>query len=641
LKKHISGYLFLILLTFFPSGLLARPVDLAEAEKAAQTWVSRDNPQKNARLTPADFTLGTVTPLTYQGAVVGYAASLSPQGFIILPAATELSPIQFISYESFYESIKDHPFLLIIQERLSANLQKLGYLPSPDLLLGQGIGSRDQQQVDQNERAWGNLAQDRSLSQTISSSLMAPLLTSKWSQDSPYNLKTPGPGLYPTGCVATALAQVMYYWKYPSSGQGTHSYEWVYGGTTLSADFNHPYNWAQMIDDYSLGASTEQQDAVAQLMADVGRAIDMQYTPTASAAHLSNNAALVTFFKYSPFYTPIFRRDFGTTAEWFETFKAQLNSRLVVPMAVYPFTHAIVIDGYRTDNYLNLVHVNIGWGGLYDGYYTLDTIYGGNYQGGSGSPEDYALINVFPQGFQPSGPSVSGILTGYDQLPVKCEKVEFWKENSSGVFSKTIEAQTGADGRYFTLLTPGNYKVYFNSNSANYHPDCKTLGSDGAYRQFNDEWYNGHPTLISHPELSVDMAEVIQVTTTSRHTIDAALKRYCPSMMYVPPTYFTHNSNVGTFFWDHIHRAYDGTYFNYCDRFQIQRATHLDFRDAVEVYRGMPLPYYNTSGTPPGQYYFRIRAESDACGVSPWLYSILVEIQQQISNIYLPLIIRN
>jgi hypothetical protein len=388
-----------------------------------------------------------------------------------------------------------------------------------------------------------------------------------------------------------------------------------------------------MIDDYSSGATVEQQNAVAQLMADVGMAIDMQYSPGSSAAHLSNNGALVTFFKYSPYYTPIKRSDVNSTADWFETFKAQLNARLPVPMAVYPFTHAVVIDGYRTDNYLNLVHVNIGWGGLYDGYYTLDTIYGGT-SGGSGSPEDYALINVFPQGFQPSGPSVSGTVTGYDQLPVKCVKVEFWKENSPGVFSKTIEAQTNAGGQYFTLLTPGTYKVYFNITFANYHPDCATYG-----RKFNDEWYKNQTNMITHPELAIDLAEVIQVTGTSQHIIDASLETYCP---YPSNVSYFQKSPGNIMKWDHWrYYEWDFSYHYYCDNFQIQRATQLDFRDAVDVYRGMPFPYYSLDGTPPGSYYYRIRSIDDACGVSPWFYSILVELPNQFSQIYLPLVIRN
>lgn len=637
MKKSTSLWLFVFFELLLPGSLWARPVDLPEAEQAARVWVARDNPQKNARLTPVDFTLERVTALIHRDATVGYVASLNPQGFIIIPAATELSPIQYISYEAIYEALKNHPFLTTIQDRLFANLQKLGYLPTPDLLQGPVAGTRDQQQVDQNEKAWGNLVPEQTLSQTVSSSLMTPLLTSKWNQNSPYNLQTPGPGLYPTGCSATALAQVMYYWKYPTSGQGSHSYQWVYGATTLSTDFNHPYDWAHMIDDYSSGATVEQQNAVAQLMADVGMAIDMQYSPGSSAAHLSNNGALVTFFKYSPYYTPIKRSDVNSTADWFETFKAQLNARLPVPMAVYPFTHAVVIDGYRTDNYLNLVHVNIGWGGLYNGYYTLDTIYGGT-SGGSGSPEDYALINVFPQGFQPSGPSVSGTVTGYDQLPVKCVKVEFWKENSPGVFSKAIESQTDPEGRYFSLLTPGNYKVYFNSTFANYNPDCQTYG-----RTFNDEWYKDLTNFISHPELAIDLAEVIRVTDTSQHTANAVLERYCPSPTSNVSYFQQYPGNIMK--WDHWrYYEWDFSYHYYCDNFQIQQATYLDFRDAVEVYRGMPNPYYSLDGTPPGSYYYRIRSYSDACGFSPWFYSILVEIPPELHPqypLYLPLVIRN
>lgn len=639
MKKIKTLGLIVFLGLLLPAALQARPVSLSEAEQAARAWVARDNPQKTARLTQVDFSLNRVAPLNQQEAVVGYLASLSPQGFIIIPAASELSPIQFISYDATYETVKFHPFLQTIRERLYNNLTQLGYLVPPDFLLSQEKATPDRQQVDLNERAWENLILDRTLSQTIASSMVTPLLTSKWSQSAPYNewlnnLINDG-FYYPTGCSAAALAQVMYYWKYPPSGQGSNSYEWT-GGGTLSADFNHTYHWDRMIDDYSSGSTQDQQDAVGELMSDVGRAINMQYATGGSAAQLYTNNAPVTFFKYSPSLITIRRSDFNSTADWFEIFRAQLNSRLVVPLAVYPFTHAVVIDGYRTDNYLSIVHVNIGWGGLYDGYYSLDGIYGGT-QGGSGSLMDYALINVYPQGFQPAGPSVSGTVTGYDQLPIKCEKVEFWKEKSPGVFSKVTEAQTDAEGRYFILLTPGNYKVYFNSTTANYSPECKTYG-----RTFNDEWYKDQTNMITHPELGIDLAQVIQVTASSRHTIDAVLERYCSYPSNV--SYFKRDpsTNPGNMIWDYRRYApWDASYYYYCDSFQIQRATFLDFRDAVEVYRGMPKPYYNMVGTAPGSYYYRIRSLDDSCGVSDWFYSILVEIQQQISNIYLPLIIKD
>jgi hypothetical protein len=626
MKKIKTLGLIVLIGLLLPAALQARPISLPEAEQAARAWVARDNPQKNARLTPVDFTLDRVTPLTRQEAVVGYVASLSPQGFIIIPAASELSPVQYISYDSPYDTVQSHPFLQTIRERLYGALLKLGYLTPTDFLLSQETAALDRQQVNRSELAWETLTGDQSLSQNVSSALVAPLLTSKWNQYLPFSLYTPNQ--YPTGCSITALAQVMYYWKYPAGGQGYNQYFWAYEGRNLEADFSlSHYQWDKMIDDYSGGATLEQQQAVARLMADMGIALNANYTPDGTEAYLHMNDALVTFFKYSPYMSRINRNDFATTIDWFENIKAQLNARLPVPITLEPFKHALVVDGYRTDNYLSLLHVNLGWGGAHDGYYAPDAIYGDNFG-------DSALINIFPPGFQPTGPVVSGTVTGYDQLPVKCEKVEFWKESSPGVFSKAIETQTDSEGRYFGLLIPGTYKVYFNSGFANYHPDCMTSG-----RKFNDEWYKDQTNMITHPELSIDLAETIQVTSTSQHTINAVLERYCAYPQNV--SYFKYASYHG-FLWDHQYQGSDLDYHTYCDSFQIQRSTYLDFRDAVEVYRGMPFPYYNNlSGTPPGSYYYRIRSHDDACGVSSWFYSILVEITSQGSNIYLPLIIRN
>ena len=99
----------------------------------------------------------------------------------------------------------------------------------------------------------------------------------RWGQDEPFNNKCPWKGSVqcPTGCVATAAAQVMRYWKYPTTGRGSHSYEW--NGQTLSSSFaSHTYDWSNMPGTYETGVYTSTQaKAVALLMSDVGIAFDM------------------------------------------------------------------------------------------------------------------------------------------------------------------------------------------------------------------------------------------------------------------------------------------------------------------------------------------------------------------------------
>ena len=126
--------------------------------------------------------------------------------------------------------------------------------------------------------------------------------TPKWNQSSPYNDRCPGSGSYKsvTGCVATAMAQIMYYHRHPSTGTGSKAYTTSNYGT-VSANFGTTaYNFANMIPSYTNSATTTQRDAVAMLMFHCGVAVEMAYSPNGSTAS-SNKIipALVNYFRYS------------------------------------------------------------------------------------------------------------------------------------------------------------------------------------------------------------------------------------------------------------------------------------------------------------------------------------------------------
>ena len=130
---------------------------------------------------------------------------------------------------------------------------------------------------------------------------VAPLLTTAWSQDDPYNRRT---GYNYTGCVATAVAQIMYYHRWPERGKGRYSYVVRSDNRTMSVDFSQSvYQWDKMLPKYNTRmalADAEACDAVALLMRDVGVSVNMQYTPTSSGAQTFMAAkALKTYFNYS------------------------------------------------------------------------------------------------------------------------------------------------------------------------------------------------------------------------------------------------------------------------------------------------------------------------------------------------------
>ena len=129
---------------------------------------------------------------------------------------------------------------------------------------------------------------------------VAPLLSCKWNQDEPYNKKT---GYPYTGCVATAIAQVMYYHKWPIQGKGENTYTVRSDNKVKHADFSKSYyDWANMKDEYRYydPGTQREQDAVAKLMSDVGIATYMQYTPYLSGAqNESAEKALRENFDYT------------------------------------------------------------------------------------------------------------------------------------------------------------------------------------------------------------------------------------------------------------------------------------------------------------------------------------------------------
>ncbi|HEY6914216.1 MAG TPA: C10 family peptidase, partial [Paludibacter sp.] len=214
---------------------------------------------------------------------------------------------------------------------------------------------------------------------TAGTVLVQPLLSNiKWDQTTPYNLYCPFSTTDNeralTGCVATAMAQIMKYNQWPVKGTGTYSYTDGTNGT-LSADFgNTTYNWSNMPDGYGSVSTTSTQDsAVAQLMYQCGVSVSMNYSPSGSSALVSDAAiALKNYFGYDTDLN-IYTREFYSSTEWKNMIKTELNaSRLVMYGGTTgTFGHAFVCDGYDSND---LFHINWGWSGYYNGFFELSVL---------------------------------------------------------------------------------------------------------------------------------------------------------------------------------------------------------------------------------------------------------------------------
>lgn len=194
------------------------------------------------------------------------------------------------------------------------------------------------------------------------------LNTAKWNQYAPFNKYTPGN--YVTGCVATAGAIVMKHHGYPAKGTGSHSYTW--NGKTLTANFEHDYDWASMPAKYD-GTNDAAFDGVARLMADLGVAVEMQYAQSGSAAYIGNLiTALQTYFGYSKLSYLASIDDMEAEA-WKEKLRGEIDANRPILYSASDASvggHAFVIDGYRGESF----SVNWGWGGYCDGCYQIGAL---------------------------------------------------------------------------------------------------------------------------------------------------------------------------------------------------------------------------------------------------------------------------
>ena len=215
-----------------------------------------------------------------------------------------------------------------------------------------------------------------------------PLVLSKWDQGYPYNALCPenpeGPGGHVlAGCVATAMSQVMYYWRYPMQGTGSHTYYYPPYGY-ITADFgNTNYQWNGM----TKAISFYEPEPIAELQFHCGVGVEMMYGAGGSGAYSSDvPPALENYFGYSTdcYYT--WKEDHSHN-EWISMLKDNLDNGWPMYYSGYSSSggHAFVCDGYDDDHF----HFNFGWSGSSDGYYTLFEV--GGFNNGQG-----AVFDTYP-----------------------------------------------------------------------------------------------------------------------------------------------------------------------------------------------------------------------------------------------------
>ena len=337
--------------------MFANPVDVNTAKMLGQKFV----------LTNFEETRGANLELVYTFSVADetsfYVFDVDNNGFVIVSADDIFRPIVGYSIGEAFNT---------------ENPERMYYLNT----LAQGRTLERNKVADPKvAEEWESLRNYGRLLSYNRGKVVDYLLQTKWNQNpAPYNSACPadpnGPGghVY-VGCVATAMAQIMKYWNYPETGQGSHSY-YCPGYGTISANFGATtYDWANMLNTYPAGGYTQEQgDAVAILGFHCGVSVDMQYDGVEGSG--SNSAyvpsAISTYFRYTTAAQIQYK---GNLTVWLNTLKSALDKGW--PMyysgteSGAPYGHAFVCDGYDDADYF---HFNWGWAGSGDDWFLVGDI---------------------------------------------------------------------------------------------------------------------------------------------------------------------------------------------------------------------------------------------------------------------------
>lgn len=307
-----------------------------------------------------------------------YAFNFEKGGYVLVSATDAAIPVLGYSFDGIFTFDNQPP-------ALSA------WLTGYELQLSD-IMDRNLAATPEISASWKSLT-DYQPGETAQRDLRSvePLLPSTWDQGSRYNALCPVDGAGPgghvyAGCVATAMSQVIYYWRYPLQGTGSHGYYSDYG--YLFVDFSQAgYDYDQMRN--AIGPESNYE--MAEIQYHCGVAVDMMYAPDGSGAYSFDAAsALREHFGYSN-QLSLQQKDNYSQTGWADLLMQNLDNGW--PLYYNGFGsggHAFNVDGYQGTDYF---HFNWGWSGSYNGYFYLNNLNpgGNNFTYGQG-----AIVNFYP-----------------------------------------------------------------------------------------------------------------------------------------------------------------------------------------------------------------------------------------------------
>jgi hypothetical protein len=374
------------------SALFAEPVDLPQVQKVTDAFLRTRTPQPGVGAKTPGITVQGVAVVTSggfreirddDGTVLAYVADLEPRGFVALSADTDIAPVIAYSFRSPFPSTQDkkNPLFRMVREDMRLRAKSLA--EHPELRTSQAGGLWD---LDAHRQTSLSAAAFQQWPPEGSTSTGGWLETA-WDQDVPYNKFCPLDSVdrkrsY-TGCMATALAQVLHYYRRANFVFGPNDVYVTYGGMQIDAD-SKLYDFPSFAElngyvaavnaKYSAGTSLNDVD-VAALNFACGVAMHMDYSSEGSgaapAAMLSTIVGRLGFTTADMFG--------GLSPESHLVLQENVMNRLPALVTIGPADgfggHIVICDGYNTEGEY---HLNFGWGAdspekIADVWYRLPT----------------------------------------------------------------------------------------------------------------------------------------------------------------------------------------------------------------------------------------------------------------------------
>lgn len=530
-----SIFTFLFLFLFFSGFVFAKKVEVEEAKKAAQSFVNHIDQIDKSNLSlelvytaselPSPFMVNkeTNTPYYY---VFNFT---NKNGYVIMSADDAVIPVLAYSTEKAYRIENMSPEFAKWMDKYRREIKEILENNYP---AGEKIKTQ-----------WERLNNGLSLREEKNDRVVTPLISTKWDQMQYYHDLCPYDYDYSshvaTGCVATAMAQVMKYHDHPQNGEGYHTYNHSKYGS-LSANFGaQTYNWSAMPNEVN---STN--NSVATLMYHCGVSLEMNYGPAEEGGSSTNSLdvvanALKSYFSYSNNTQFTMRQNYSDT-EWKNLLKDELNNNRPMEYAGIGQGggHAFVCDGYDASD---LFHFNWGWSGIYDGYFHIDELNPGTGGTGAGA-SNYNQYQQIVYGIEPadgssgggggggSNPGEGSPLELYSSISVSPNPIDFYSAfavevqiaNGSGAdFSGDIAAaifnSDGAHVGFVETLSSVDfvngyyYNVSFTTDGLPITPGQYTIGiyskaSGGEWQAVKDGSYNNFVSVtINGPQNDIQM----------------------------------------------------------------------------------------------------------------------------------------